>query len=129
MRDEPCRNTEGHRQAGGEVRRHPGSGTGPGIVVTTDEVHGDLHIIRKHSHAECASRWAMAEVYAKTLPQGQQPKTWGSPLFTKAANNRPVTEAEFLQRRAELVAVIDGKFGKLHPAAKRPRLDSAPAQE
>ncbi|MEI7898934.1 MAG: sialate O-acetylesterase [bacterium] len=55
-----------------------------GIVITTDEVHGDLHIIKKQSHGERAVRWAMAEVYAKTLPRGEKPKTWGSPAFKTA---------------------------------------------
>jgi len=55
-----------------------------GFVVTTDEVHGDLHIIRKQSHGERAIRWAMAAVYAKELQRGQKPKTWGSPVFKKA---------------------------------------------
>ena len=51
-----------------------------GLVVTTDEVHADLHIIRKQSHGERAMRWAMAEVYAKDLPRGRKPPTWGSPV-------------------------------------------------
>jgi sialate O-acetylesterase len=55
-----------------------------GIVVTTDEVHGDLHIMRKQSHGERAVRWAMAEVYAKSQPRGQKPKTWGTPVFKTA---------------------------------------------
>lgn len=47
----------------------------------------------------------------------------------KAENNRPVTEAEFKQRLAALAAVIDGRFGKLHPTAKRARLETtAPAR-
>jgi sialate O-acetylesterase len=55
-----------------------------GIVVTTDEVHGDLHIIRKQSHGERAVRWAMAEVYPKSLPAGKRPPTWGTPVFKSA---------------------------------------------
>lgn len=51
-----------------------------GFVVTTDEVHGDLHIIRKQSHGERAVRWALAEVYSQELPRGQKPRTWGSPV-------------------------------------------------
>ncbi|MBI5388259.1 MAG: right-handed parallel beta-helix repeat-containing protein [Verrucomicrobia bacterium] len=47
----------------------------------------------------------------------------------KAENNRPVTEAEFQRRQADLLAVIDGKFGKLHPAAARPRLEAAATQK
>ena len=43
----------------------------------------------------------------------------------KAENNREVSEAEFRQKLAALAASIDGKFGKLHPTAKRPRLQPA----
>ena len=53
-------------------------------MVTTDEVHGDLHIIRKQSHGERAVRWAMAEVYPKSLPAGKRPPTWGTPVFKSA---------------------------------------------
>jgi hypothetical protein len=42
----------------------------------------------------------------------------------KAENNREVTEAAFNEKLAELAALIDGKYGKLHPAAKRPRLEA-----
>lgn len=52
-----------------------------GFVVTTDEVHGDLHIVRKQSHGQRAIRWAMAEVYAQSLPAGHKPPTWGSPVL------------------------------------------------
>jgi sialate O-acetylesterase len=55
-----------------------------GFVVTTDEVHSDLHIIRKQSHGERAMRWAMAEVYAKALPAGQKRPTWRGPVFKSA---------------------------------------------
>jgi len=41
----------------------------------------------------------------------------------KAENNRPVTEAAFRQQLTELAAIIDAKFGKVHPVAKRPRLE------
>ena len=41
----------------------------------------------------------------------------------KADNNRNVTEAEFRQKRAELLTLIDNKFGRIHPTAKRPRLE------
>jgi hypothetical protein len=43
----------------------------------------------------------------------------------KAENNQKVTEPVFVQRMAERVAEIDKKFGKDHPAAKRPRLEPA----
>lgn len=46
----------------------------------------------------------------------------------KTENNRPITAAEFQRKQAELAAVIDGKFGKLHPTAKRPRLEPKAAQ-
>ncbi|MCX8035951.1 MAG: right-handed parallel beta-helix repeat-containing protein, partial [Candidatus Sumerlaeia bacterium] len=41
----------------------------------------------------------------------------------KAENNREVTEADFKKRLAELAAFIDAQFGKIHPAAGRPRLE------
>ena len=41
----------------------------------------------------------------------------------KAEDNEKVTEAIFRQRMAELSAAIDSRFGALHPAAKRPRLE------
>lgn len=44
----------------------------------------------------------------------------------KAENNRPVTEAAFRQKLTELAAIIDARFGKLHPVAKRPRLEPVP---
>lgn len=40
----------------------------------------------------------------------------------KAQNNREVTAAVFNQKLAELSALINTKFGRLHPTAKRPRL-------
>jgi len=42
----------------------------------------------------------------------------------KAEDNEKVTEAIFRQRLAELSAAIDARFGALHPAAKRPRLEA-----
>lgn len=45
----------------------------------------------------------------------------------KAENNQEVTEAVFNQKQAELAALIEKKFGRLHPAAKRPRLEPTPA--
>lgn len=39
-----------------------------------------------------------------------------------AANNQPVTEAEFTRRQAGLLERINAQFGKIHPAAQRPRL-------
>ena len=41
----------------------------------------------------------------------------------KTENNRDVTEAAFNQKLSDLATFIDGKFGKLHPAANRPRLE------
>ncbi|MEI7898935.1 MAG: sialate O-acetylesterase [bacterium] len=55
-----------------------------GIVITTDEGGSDLHIGRKQPHGERAVRWAMAEVYRNSLPRGQNPKTWGTPVFKSA---------------------------------------------
>ena len=46
----------------------------------------------------------------------------------KAENNQEVTEASYHQKLAELAASIDEKFGPLHPAAKRPRLEPEAAQ-
>jgi len=73
-----------------------------GIVITTDEVHGDLHIIRKQSHGERAVRWAMAEVYAKSLPHGQKPKTWGTPVFKSAETkgNKLIVKMETMNGEA-----------------------------
>lgn len=47
----------------------------------------------------------------------------------KAENNREVTEAAFHQKLAELAASIDAKFGRMHPTAKRPRLEPAAARK
>ena len=47
----------------------------------------------------------------------------------KAENNREVTEAALTQKLAGLAALIDSKFGKLHVAAKRPRLVEPPVAE
>jgi len=46
----------------------------------------------------------------------------------KAENNQEVTEAAFHQKLTDLAALIDGKFGRLHPAAKRPRLEPGTAE-
>jgi parallel beta-helix repeat protein len=46
----------------------------------------------------------------------------------KTENNRPVTEAEFLKKKSELTAFIEARFGKIHPVAKRPRLEPAAAK-
>jgi hypothetical protein len=43
----------------------------------------------------------------------------------KAESNQPVTGGVFRQKQAELTALIDSKFGKVHPASKYPRLDPA----
>jgi hypothetical protein len=48
--------------------------------------------------------------------------------LVKAENNREVTEAAFRQELTDLAALIDGKFGRLHAAAKRPRLAPTAAQ-
>lgn len=55
-----------------------------GFVVTDDDLHTDLHVLRKQSHGQRAMRWAMAEVYGKSLPSGQETQTWGSPAFKSA---------------------------------------------
>ncbi len=47
----------------------------------------------------------------------------------KAGNNRAGTEAEFQQKKLELAALIDAKFGKQHPVAQRFRLEPATAQK
>jgi hypothetical protein len=41
----------------------------------------------------------------------------------KAENNREVTETEFQAKRAELAAFLSDRFGRIHPAANRPRLE------
>jgi hypothetical protein len=40
----------------------------------------------------------------------------------KAEANQPVTEAAFVQKQAELLALINARFGEVHPVARRPRL-------
>jgi hypothetical protein len=40
-----------------------------------------------------------------------------------AADNGEVTQTIFNQKLTELSALIDAKFGALHPTAKRPRLE------
>jgi len=40
----------------------------------------------------------------------------------RASDNGPATEADYLKRRAELLERINARYGKVHPAAKRPRL-------
>ena len=52
-----------------------------GFVVTTDEVHGDLHIMRKQSHAERAVRWAMSEIYARNWLQDRSPRVGAARYF------------------------------------------------
>jgi hypothetical protein len=41
----------------------------------------------------------------------------------KASNNEKVDEASFRKQLEALAAAIDQKFGRLHPVAKRPRID------
>jgi parallel beta-helix repeat protein len=43
----------------------------------------------------------------------------------KAEDNREVTEAIFREKLQALAALIEGKFGAVHPTAKRPRLEPA----
>jgi hypothetical protein len=45
----------------------------------------------------------------------------------KAEDNREVTAAVFDQKLEATAAFINAKFGQLHPAAKRPRLEHSPA--
>ena len=55
-----------------------------GFVVTADDLHSDLHVMRKQSIAERAVRWAMAEVYADALPDKTRRPTWRGPIFRNA---------------------------------------------
>ncbi len=41
----------------------------------------------------------------------------------KAENNQKVTEELFRAKQAELLKLINGKFGEQHPVAKRPRVE------
>jgi len=41
----------------------------------------------------------------------------------KTENNLMVTQEEFYQRQARLLTLMEDKFGKLHPVAKRLRLE------
>ncbi len=43
-----------------------------------------------------------------------------------ARNNQTVTESVFRQKFSALAAAINEKYGKLHPVAKRPRLEPVP---
>jgi sialate O-acetylesterase len=52
-----------------------------GFVITADELHSDMHVMRKQSHGERAMRWAMAEVYAKSVAPNTKLQTWASPAF------------------------------------------------
>jgi len=52
-----------------------------GFVITTDELHSDMHVMRKQPHGERAMRWAMAEVYAKSVAPNTKLQTWASPAF------------------------------------------------
>jgi hypothetical protein len=44
-------------------------------------------------------------------------------VAVKAENNATVSQAAFGRELDELAALIDGRFGKVHPAARRPRLE------
>ncbi len=55
-----------------------------GFVVTADDLHSDLHVMRKQSIAERAVRWAMAEVYPDSLPDKAKRPTWRGPLLKSA---------------------------------------------
>jgi parallel beta-helix repeat protein len=46
----------------------------------------------------------------------------------RAENNEEVTQAGFNRKLTALLNLIDGKFGTLHPVAKRPRLEVNPAR-
>jgi hypothetical protein len=46
----------------------------------------------------------------------------------RAEDNQEVTETIFNQKLAALMTFMEERFGKLHPAAKRPRLELPPAQ-
>ncbi len=48
---------------------------------------------------------------------------FGADPEVKAENNREVAEADFKARLSELSALIDARFGRIHPVAGRPRLE------
>jgi len=68
-------------------------------VGTAVDLHSDLHVMRKQSIAERAVRWAMAEVYAKSLPEGAKPPTWRGPVFKslEAKDNRLILHFETMK--------------------------------
>ena len=81
-----------------------------GIVVTTDEVHGDLHIIRKQSHGERAIRWAMAEVYPEVAAGRAEAEDLGHPVFKSAEtkDNKLIVKMETMGGEA---LVLKGDAG------------------
>ena len=73
-----------------------------GFVVTADDLHGDLHVMRKQPIAERAVRWAMAEVYPDALPDRTKRPTWRGPIFKSAETqgNRLVLNFETIGNEA-----------------------------
>jgi sialate O-acetylesterase len=55
-----------------------------GFVVTADDLHSDLHVLRKQSIAERAVRWATADVYPDALPDKAKRPTWRGPILKSA---------------------------------------------
>lgn len=93
-----------------------------GFVVTTDEVHGDLHLMRKQSIGQRAARWAMAEVYPESA--AKIARTWGTPVIksVQAQGNRLLVELETSQGEGLVIKanpvgfVIAGADQKFHEA-------------
>jgi sialate O-acetylesterase len=100
-----------------------------GITVTADELHGDLHNMRKQAPAERTVRWAMAEVYGRK----DKAQPWGSPVLVshEARSGRLVLEFRLmgddaLTLRAEpsgfVIAGSDRKFIEAKAKVIGPRI-------
>ena len=95
-----------------------------GFVVTADDLHSDLHVMRKQSIAERAVRWAMAEVYAASLPKDKEPPTWRGPVFKslETKDNRLILRFETMNNEALKITgtpvgfVVAGEDGQFQEA-------------
>jgi parallel beta-helix repeat protein len=109
-------------------------------VVCTNHYHGiSLYDAQGCTIQDntCFSRWAAGRMRPWVM-LGQKKKQAGGNTVrnnlahsfnfradaeVKTENNREVTEADFRAKLSELAAFINAKFGPIHPAAKRPRLE------
>jgi sialate O-acetylesterase len=95
-----------------------------GFVVTADDLHSDLHVIRKQSIAERAVRWAMAEVYVDALPGNTNRPTWRGAVFKSADKKNERLVLHFVTMNNEPLKltgtpagfVVAGEDRKFHEA-------------